>query len=268
MRGNRPPDAPSQALDDERGLSDTIGFVLTFAVIIASVGLVSTFGMTALTELQTSEQQTNAERSFQVIAENVEELESSNAPRRRSEIDLNEGSLFTANETELQIEVTVPGASPNTITERIYPQSLQYELDESRVAYEGGAIFRNELDGGSVMRRSPEVICRPNRAIVSFVSFTDTGNLQITGSTVRVTSVLNSTELIYPRNRTGTYAAGAASDVTITVASSNNQDAWDDYFTGSETGWEAVTGQPNTYRCANVDSVMVRKTNVNMVFVR
>jgi FlaG/FlaF family flagellin (archaellin) len=53
---------------DERGVSELIGYVLAFSIVVASVGAVYAGGLGAAMEFQQDERETNAERAFVALA--------------------------------------------------------------------------------------------------------------------------------------------------------------------------------------------------------
>lgn len=256
----RRPVSGRQVTDDDRGLSDVIGFVLTFAVIVASVGIVSTFGMQALEDIQGYEQENNAQRAFQVMAENFEEIERGRAPRRSSELKLHEGGLTVVNESSFQVGVTGTG-----FNRTIYPQRIQYERKNTFIGYENGATLRGDiLSGGSAMQHRPELVCRQDRAVISFVELNTSFSRSLAGGTLRVTGDVESSKLLYPRNRTGEQNATSGSQVNVTVDSEFGS-GWANYF---ENAGRWNRNNVRKWSCKDVDQVYIRKTVIDVIFVR
>lgn len=254
------PDTP----DADRALSDLIGFVLTFAIIIGAVGLVSTFGLSALNDLQQNEQQRNAERSFQILAENFETVTNRNAPERTSEINLRAGTLRAQNETTIRVQATGSGPGPvANFDRRFFVHSLVYEQGETTLAYESGATFRAARQG-EVLVTDPSLVCSGNSAIVSLVTLEPASERSFGSGTLQVTGALNETRLLYPQNRSGRNGPTAADDVTVTF-DSPNREAWVSYL-DRQTNWDRVSS--DTVVCQNVDRVYVRETSLTVSFTR
>lgn len=257
---------------DKRGLSDLIGFVLTFGVILASVALASMYGLDALGQFQQNEQVNNAERAFTVLSENLNDIERGEAPKRTSEIDLNEGSLGVVDDTEFTITVegsappagTAPPPSGSDWTETVQTDAIRYSRDDATVIYENGATFRStDPSGGSIVESKPELVCTENRAILSFVVLETDTNRELGSGTVRITGIHNTSEVLYPTGRNASASDGTAVRVGVV---SPRQQGWRTYFIGDQENWEEPS--PNTYECPDVDGIVIRKTVVDIEFTR
>ncbi|RLM84024.1 hypothetical protein D3D01_22575, partial [Haloarcula sp. Atlit-7R] len=60
---------------NDRAISESLGFVFVFSIIVLSLGLVSTVGFSQIEEVRNDQQLENAERSFRIVAQNIEELQ-------------------------------------------------------------------------------------------------------------------------------------------------------------------------------------------------
>ncbi|MDZ7730673.1 MAG: hypothetical protein U5K37_06770 [Natrialbaceae archaeon] len=59
---------------DDRGVSELVGFTLSFGIIMASIALLYGFGYPGIIDYQEHEQLNNAERSFDAMAENFDDV--------------------------------------------------------------------------------------------------------------------------------------------------------------------------------------------------
>ena len=257
---------------DERSVSDTVGYVLTFTVIIVSVIAASGVGFDQLERIQQNEELTNAERAFQLIEQNFDQIQQSQAQARRSEISLESGSLALREPSSSTLTITVDGASGSSVVETVRMNALQYEVDETTIAFEGGAVFYQDENRNTILEDGPELFCRqrgpePGRAIVSVVRLEgDTGG-GFAGGTIGITGEYNATRLLFPLNRTGTESVADAIGVTVEV-DSDYAKAWADHFTDDDTGWTRVGS--DTYRCTDSDGIQVfaRQTRLDVRFSR
>ncbi|QGN07483.1 hypothetical protein Hrd1104_09300 [Halorhabdus sp. CBA1104] len=167
---------------DERGLSDVIGFVLVFALIMASVVFVSTSGLTALADIRTNEQLDNAERAFDVIAENLMDVYAGGAPSRATEVDLASGSLSLGT----PITMNVTNGSATLVEQQITPIIFRGEGD-AQIVYAGGAVFRTRDTGGVVVREPPMVVSSDG-VHVTVVGTRARNENTVSGGTVRLRS--------------------------------------------------------------------------------
>lgn len=124
-----------------RAVSDTLGFVLVFGIIISTVAIVYVGGFGALTEARDDQRFANTERAFEVLDSNIEDLAVHGARTRTTELQLSNGALEFAASTS--VNVTVNGSTYYSTTVR----PLVYRADDgSRIVYENGALFRQYGD--------------------------------------------------------------------------------------------------------------------------
>lgn len=145
-----------------RGLSDVIGFVLVFGLVIAAVAVVSVGGFQVLEDARDSQQVTNAEQAFDVLDGNVEDLAVRGAPRRSTEILLADAELTFGD--PVQFNVTAGGT--NYYATNVTP--LVYQTDGgAELVYVNGAVIRQH-DSGAYLANEPRVSAG-DRTLVPFV---------------------------------------------------------------------------------------------------
>lgn len=162
----------------DRGQTETLGFVLVFALITASIGLVYASGFTGLNEVREFEQVNNAERAFEVLADNIEDITHRNAPSRSTEIKLANAELRIAD--PIQIEINDPDSDFNNsydVRPVIYDPDTGTEL-----VYVQGAVIRSQSSGGVVVMEGTFVIDE-NRTVIPVVQTRLAGDGSISGST-------------------------------------------------------------------------------------
>ena len=96
---------------DERGVSDVVGFVLVFALVTATVGVVYTTGIQGLTGSRDVERVNNAERAFDVFANNVDDVIRRGAPSRATEVKLADADLHYGAPVTVNLTLTGSGKS-------------------------------------------------------------------------------------------------------------------------------------------------------------
>lgn len=272
-------DSPHRQRNDGRALSDALGYALTLSVVIVTVLGVATVGFDQLAEFQTSEQITNSERAFRLIEQSFDQIQQSQAETRRSEINLHRGSLRLVEPPpgSSQVTVTVEGTG---VSRTVPLNVLQYDIDDTVIGYESGAVFYSDENNNDVLEDGPEMYCRergnaPGRAIISTVTINGNNNSLYQGGVIGITGKRNESRLLFPRNRTGADSLDEtldpSNDVTVRVQiDSRFDEAWEQYFLDQASGWTDVTGSPNTYECSDDDglAVYVRQTTLNISFSR
>lgn len=214
--------APPRGGPDDRAVSDLIGFVVVFSLIVSTVAVVSVVGMDSLERTRDAEAVNNAERAFEVLANNMEDIHRRGAPSRATEISLADASVYLANETLIEVRDRNTSASDPTFLEnRVFQvRPIVYDNGDTRLVYAAGAVFREQPRGGTVVESwSPTL--NQERTLIPVVntgSATKTGQ-QVQSSTVLVRAKANR-RVVPVADAVGTY-----DDVWINVTSPR-RDLW------------------------------------------
>ena len=177
----------------DRGQTETLGFVLVFAIITASIGLVFATGFTGLNDVREFEATNNAERAFEVLADNLEDVTHRNAPSRSTEIKLSQAELRVAD--PIQIRFDHPAAGFN-VTYGVQP--IVYDAATgTELVYVQGAVIRAQGED-AVMVHESTLILNESRTVVPIVQTRLEGNRQVSGTTTTlVRADLSQTRLVY-----------------------------------------------------------------------
>lgn len=139
----------------DRGVSEVISFALVFSLIVATVALVYVSGIGGLEATRSGEQVNNAERAFDVLADNIKDIHREGAPSRATEIKLSDAQMEFGDQVRFNVTIRnklAPNAS--VITYR----PITYSADSgTRLVYANGALFREDR-GGTVMNREPSFL--------------------------------------------------------------------------------------------------------------
>jgi len=232
---------------DDRAVSQSIGFVLTFSIIVASVGLVSVIGYDQIETARDNEQANNAERAFLLIGQNLDEIERGRSPARRGEIDLASGNLdvLPASQSRLRVRISDLSGAPTDYDRTFSMRGLRFSTDETTVVYEGGSVIRDNKPG-IVVQDGPTLVCTDDTAMVSVVTIEGEQNRQLGSGTVSMTVRKNSTSIEFPRNRTDENSTDGRAEVAVTV-DSEFDDGWQQYLSEHDH-WER-DGSPNRFVC-------------------
>lgn len=145
---------------DDRGVSEVISFALIFSLIVATVALVYVSGIGGLEDTRASERITNAERAFDVLADNIADIHREGAPSRATEIKLADARLQFGDSTRITVQVEnlnetlTEGGNTSTVT--IDP--IVYSSDSGpKLVYSNGGVFRQDR-GGTVVNRRPSFL--------------------------------------------------------------------------------------------------------------
>jgi len=155
-------------LQDRRGVSETIGFVLVFSLIVLTVGVVLTAGYGSLQNARDAERVTNAERAFDVLADNIEDITHRGAPSRGTEIRLAEATISSGPPTYLNITGFNDDGSQRFTTENYSVEPVVYRADDTRIRYAAGAVTRIQTDGAGMVE-TPSFVLSDEHVVVPIV---------------------------------------------------------------------------------------------------
>lgn len=253
---------------DDRSISDIVGFVLMFGIIITSVGLVATVGLSQLSEFEERQQIRNAERTMDLISRSFDEIEETQAPVRTDAIDLAGGSVTVDEDSYLN--VSVRNASDTITAANVSLNALAYELGDTEFAYENGAAFQTvKGDDNGIMFREPGFVCTADRAIISVVTVRADQDRQISGeSTLRITGRRTNSSLLYPAGPEGsgqTASDAEAVELDFTYAGEDRSREWRLHF-ADENNWTWDDSDGSATCGSSLEAVYVRHTVLTITY--
>lgn len=212
MTDRRPDSTLSIGLEsDDRGVSEVVAFILIFAIILGSIGILYSTGFGAMMDYQENEQQTNAVRAMDSLTDNFNDvLQKNGVNQRYGELTLRDG-LVTSSDSGTPLNITINDS--NTLGTAGGDQrftgygdgstvdlgQFAYESDNREVAYEGGGLVGADETGSAVLRQ-PQLRCDADReiAIISLVSVSaEDRSLRTTGSLGVTMTVENRSSAVY-----------------------------------------------------------------------
>ncbi|MGB9958132.1 DUF7289 family protein [Haloferax prahovense] len=159
----------------DRAVSDTLGFVFVFAIVLSMVGLVSAVGMTGLQDARDVERVNNAERALDILGDNMEDIADRGAPSRATEVKLQDASLTLDRPVEFVVsgELTTNSSVNFTNTYEVSPVVYAADSSDERVVYVFDALLRTRGDSGTFVRRPSFVLTQERVLIPAFVTRPD-----------------------------------------------------------------------------------------------
>jgi hypothetical protein len=258
---------------DNRGVSEVLGFVLVFSMITATVALVYVSGLPALEERRDAERVDNAERAFDVFADNVNDIYQGNAPSRATEIRLADARLAFGAPTTMRVNVT--NLSPTPVYEASFRPIIYSAGTGTEIAYEGGAVIRADPGNpeNSIVKRDPPMVFANDggngTALIPFLGTRPTGNSSaVGGSTTVLVRTVGATPTVENVSLTdGPYTLNYTIETT-----SERANAWRDFFDeevpASLKEDCPATGTPDgVVACEiEVDRLIVTATGIDVAF--
>jgi hypothetical protein len=249
----------------DRGVSETLGFVFVFALVVSSTGLVYTLGTENLRDVRDGERLNNAERAFDVMAENVNDLQRRSAGSRSTEVKLSEAQVSHGDPVTINVSGTVTGGTDNFTFERdVYPIVYRgVPTDETKLVYLNGAVIRDQRDS-AVMVREPDYRLTSEALVMPLIVTRPLNDPDTVGGSTTVL-VRGTTDF----GKRSVVAETRQYDVTINVTTPR-AGAWRGYFE-SEPNVDCPDGVNNeTFVSCEFDSepdrVYLSRTFVNVAF--
>jgi hypothetical protein len=214
--------APRPSDSTNRAVSNTVAFVLVFALIVTSVGLVTTVGLGSLQDVQQFQQAELSTGAIRAVGGGIGEIAAGERPAYRDSVGLGGGELAVVNETA--IEVTVATGAGTVFDETYRPRTLRYTFEGRNTTYGSGVLARGGDSRRATLVSGPETIrCSPasDVAVVTLIELVPSGGTGVGGGPVtvdtrRVQSSPPATvdRLQYPTTR----PPPTATNVTLTVS--------------------------------------------------
>jgi len=235
----------NRVAEDTRGATEIIGFVLVFSLVVGTIAMVYVGGLSALDESREAERVTNAERAFDVMANNFQQMGRGKAPNRATEIKLAEAQLATV---DAQRFISINTSSMDTGAKATSVPIRYSAGGDTSIVYENGAIIRVDRNG-AVMKKDPDFLFSDEVVVVRYIALRGSGQA-VGGSTVALVRAERQDDGVIEDR-------GASTNVTVKIRTHPDRaDVWEDYFR-SEVEEEMGTTPTCSQSTVNSDTVEV-----------
>jgi hypothetical protein len=258
---------------NERGVSESIGFLLIFTIVIAGIGLVTLYGYPMLLQQQVSADEKIMEKNMIVLQNDIKSLAYKTVPYKETSLKIGSGSLtvYNSNYNPSSSAITILDSSGAPIYLTSFkPGELRFEsvVAQTDISLQDGAvILRPRINqgstNGSVMLSQPRWFYdAPTKTlVVNLINITSTDLMAKEGiGTVRM-------KLVEPNSPSPPFYPPSHA-VNITFNSDCTQDyslAWSNYFRNSlgMTGPQGSCGS-HDYKLDNVDRLVIKTYEVKI----
>lgn len=189
---------------DTRGVSEVLGYILVFALVLASIALVSTVGLGQIQDVRDVEQMNNAEDAFDLLATNIDDIALRGAPSRSTEMQLATGQLEITEPITIRFKgINESGGTEFNESYDVRPIRYRGSGQERAVFYTGGAVFRMNEDRGTIVRESP-LVASDGRITIPLVH-TRASSVQSRGGGTARLRASHAQTLLLASDTTGSY---------------------------------------------------------------
>jgi len=250
---------------DDHGVSESIGFMLIFTIIIVGIGLVTLYGYPMLLQQQVNADLRIMEKNLIVLQNDFKSITYKSAPYKETSLKVGGGRLTIYNTTNSVLTssmFTVSDGGPVSVT--FCPGQLQYEsinAQQVRAIENGAVVSRPMYTSGSVMLAEPrwfsdtDPITGKTTTVISLVGINSTIHMSQTGvGTVRM-QILNITYIEKSKPLLGStvtveYRPDPANDYSV---------AWRNYIVNT-LRWTEIA--PNKYQLPSTDTLVIKQYNI------
>jgi hypothetical protein len=250
---------------NDTGISESIGFMLIFTIVIAGIALVTLYGYPMLLQQQMGAEEKIMEKNMIVLQNDFKSLAYKTVPYKETSLKIGGGSLTVYNESDSLSSFTISNSS-GPIVNNFRPGELLYESvsAQTNISLQNGAVvMRPRIQSGSTMLAEPRWFydAPTQTMVINLINITRPNLMAKEGiGTVRMRL----------GNTTYRYESPVSSPVTVTYSPSPGQDysvAWDNYFT--KIGMQRTTGTPGlgtpvTYTLPTTRTLVIKTYEVHI----
>lgn len=219
---------------NDTGVSESIGFLLIFSMVIVGIGLVTLYGYPMLLREQTSADEQIMQKSMIVLQNDLKSLTFKTVPYKETMLNTGSGQLVVNSSLTYKPSFTLrdSGTGPIPAATNFRPGELRYSSSsaDSVISLQNGAVVsRNLVEPGSVMFAQPRWFYdeTTNTMVVNLISFNSSYNLAKRG-VADVQMRMNQTNYTVITPTTGDICLAYSPDTS--AGGDNYQLAWDTYF--------------------------------------
>jgi hypothetical protein len=254
---------------NDKGVSEAIGFMLIFGIVIAGIGLVTLYGYPLLIQQQVGADEKIMEKNMIVLQNDLKSLAYKTVPFKETSLKIGGGSLTVYNSSYTPSILTIDITDKNGVTYLSNPfQSgdLRYESVSAQtdISLQNGAVVMLPRIGpGSTMLAEPRWFYdgKTQTMVINLVNITSTDLMAKEGiGTVQMT--------LGDTNYTYVSVSPASLPVLVKYTPDPLQDysvAWDNYFTKTlNMPPPTITGITRIYELPPIDTLVIKKYEVQI----
>jgi len=263
---------------NEQGVSESIGFMLIFTIVIAGIALVTLYGYPLLLQQQLGAEEKIMEKNMIVLQNDIKSLAYKTVPFKETSLKIGGGSLtvYNSSYSPSSSAITIRYSTSPTGVNSFQPGELRYESVKAQtdISLQNGAVvLRPRINqgstNGSVMLAEPRWFYDEptNTMVINLINITSDSIMAKEGiGTVRMRLI----EIPDPY----TYIdESGVDDVEIDYTPGSVQDysvAWDNYIMkihGMErtlSSGNPGSGELMEYSLRNVDRLVIKKFEVRI----
>lgn len=216
---------------DNRADAEVVGHVIVLGITILGVGMITLYGIPAISSLQDMANLKNAEQAFTVLDSRASRSALGEAPRQITDFALGGGYISiipNSSSDPSYILIEIRNSSSLISSVSIPMGKIVYKLGDREVAYEGGGVW-SKYPSASIMLSPPEFHYNGETLTLPVVNITGNSSMGGKGTVALNIEKKGNPLLIYPNATNNNPIPENATYVNITI-NSTYYDAWASYF--------------------------------------
>jgi hypothetical protein len=254
---------------NDQGVSESIGFMLIFTIVIAGIGLVTLYGYPLLLKQQVGADEKIMEKNMVVLQNDIKSLAYKTVPYKETSLKIGGGSLtvYNSSYSPASTNITIYDQS-GTYVNSFSPGELRYESVSAQtdISLQNGAVvLRRHIEPGSVMLSQPRWFydADTNTMVINLINITSSSLMAKEGiGTVQMT--LGKTTYNYTQG----IGVPIYLDYTPDSTPPSPQDysvAWDSYFINSLNMSPLPAPAPTKkYQMPTITTLVIKKYEVQI----
>lgn len=255
----------------EDGVSESIGFLLIFTMVIVGIGLVTLYGYPLLLQQQTSADEQIMEKNMIVLQNDMKSLAYKTVPYKETSMKISGGALTVNNAKTTGPVFAVSDTADCQGSPPYYWEptgDLTYHSQQSQVnisLQNGAVVMRKIIEPGSVMLATPRWFYdgKTQTMVMNFVT--------INSSSVMAKEGIGTIQMELgqqPDYPTEYHTWGIAAPLYVCYFPDPGLDygiAWDGYFRntlGTSPAW--ISGSSFSYPLPPTSTLVIKRTDVNI----
>ena len=229
---------------NDAAVSETVGFILMFSIVILSMSTIYILGYPILQEHIESSVFENAQQSFIVLQSDMKRVAFEQLPMKTMKIKLHSSTLSIDDRSSIFIGYN----DGNSHSYNYSTGEIEFTKNGNILTYENGGLWMKQHPSGTIMLSKPLIYTAEiNNENMTTIGVIDINGRQSTGGNgvVSINMEHNSSNLIKPPNKV---------DVTVTINSVYARE-WGRYL--EENGFDVISSNPS--------SVSARRSNTWLI---
>jgi hypothetical protein len=239
--------------ENERGVSEAIGFMLIFGMVIVGIGLVTLYGYPLLLQQQVGADEKIMEKNMIVLQNDVKSLAYKTVPFKETALKIGGGSLtvYNSSYTPASFTISIVNGTPSfpNYVDAFTSGELRYESISAQtdISLQNGAVvMRPRINPGSVMLAEPRWFydSTTNTMVINLINITSTDIMAKEGIGTVQMELVGTPEY-------NSYMEPANTFLYLEYTPDSVQDystAWDNYFTKTlKMPPPVIVGSKRTY---------------------